>query len=203
MKKICILDYGLGNIRSLYNSLKRLSFNPDFYSESKKKVYDYIFIPGVGSFSKGSELIKKHKKFLHQAKNDGSFIFGICLGMQLLLTSGEENGENPGLNLIEGKVKLLSNKKNIILPIIGWNNVDFNYQNKLNFLKNYQKEKFYFIHSYVANLENKNNQLSTTRYNEIDYTSSIIDTNCIGTQFHPEKSGEIGLEFLNDWITKT
>ena len=203
MKKICILDYGLGNIKSLHNSIKKLGFNPEFYSENKCKIYDFIFIPGVGSFSKGSELIiNKYKNFIIEAKNKNIPIFGICLGMQLLLTSGNENGKNPGLNLIQGKVEILSSNKDIILPAIGWNNVKFLNLDKYNFLKNYQKEKFYFIHSYVANLDSEVNILSTSRYHNIDYVSSIINERCIGTQFHPEKSGEIGLEFLKDWITK-
>jgi len=204
VKKICILDYGLGNIKSLYNSLKKIGFSPNFYSDNQSEIYDFIFIPGVGSFSKGSELIKKnYLSFLNNSLKNEISIFGICLGMQLLLSEGEENGINPGLNFINGKVKYLGKEKKMKLPIIGWNKVEFNYSDRFSFLKNYQNEKFYFIHSYAAYLYNEENQLSTSTYKDIKYTSSIINKKCIGTQFHPEKSGEIGLEFLKDWITKT
>ena len=96
MKKICILDYGLGNIKSLFNALKKIGVNPFLFSEDNndKKNYDLVFIPGVGSFSKASELLNnnKYKNFI-QNTLENSNIFGICLGMQILFTSGEENGK--------------------------------------------------------------------------------------------------------------
>ena len=202
MKKICILDYGLGNIKSLYNSLNKIGHKPNFFSDQKNNNYDLIFIPGVGSFSVGSRLIKKtYKKFLLRAFKDKIQIFGICLGMQLLLTEGEENGLNKGLGLISGKVSKVT-KKNIKLPIIGWNSVNFKKINEYPFLSKYQNQKFYFIHSYSAQLKKKENELSNSKYKGINYTSAIVNKNCIGTQFHPEKSGELGLEFLKDWIKR-
>ena len=203
MKKICILDYGLGNIKSLYNSLCKIGYKPIFASEGKKKKYDIIFIPGVGSFSNGSKLIrKKYYSFLKQSYKKEVSLFGICLGMQLLLTEGEENGISKGLNFIEGKVNKLTKKKGIKLPIVGWGKVNFSKKKEYSFLSKYQNNKFYFIHSYVANLKNKKNELANSSYNGISYTSAVIKNNCIGTQFHPEKSGEVGLEFLKDWIKR-
>ena len=106
MKKICILDYGLGNVRSLFNSLKKINCEPDLFSTSKKKNYDFIFIPGVGSYNTGSELLMrtKVKNFLFENLKN-SKIFGICLGMQLLFSEGIENGYSKGLNLVNGNVK--------------------------------------------------------------------------------------------------
>jgi glutamine amidotransferase len=203
VKKICILDYGLGNIKSLYNSLNKIGYKPTFASESKKKNYDIIFIPGVGSFSNGSKLIKKkYLNFLNHSFNKGISLFGICLGMQLLLSEGEENGLNKGLNFVDGKVVKLTNKNKIKLPIVGWGKVNFKKKKEYSFLSKYQNEKFYFIHSYVASLKDKKNELSKSSYNGISYTSAIIKKNCVGTQFHPEKSGEVGLEFLKDWIKR-
>jgi len=202
MKKICILDYGLGNIKSLYNSIRKIGYKPYFFSEDQKKSYDLIFIPGVGSYSVGSKLIKKsYKNFLKKAFDNNIHIFGICLGMQLLLTEGEENGLNKGLDFIGGKA-LKVTKKKIKLPIIGWNNVNFKKLSEYPFLSKYQNEKFYFIHSYSAYLKKKENELSNSVYNNITYTSAVINKNCMGTQFHPEKSGEVGLEFLKDWIKR-
>lgn len=202
MKKICILDYGLGNIKSLYNSLVKIGYKPEFYSNTNyQSHFDFIFIPGVGSFSKGSNLIlNKYLNFLENAKKNGSTIFGICLGMQLLLSEGEENGKNKGLNFIAGKVTCLDKKKKIRLPVVGWQNVIFNNLEKYSFLKKYDNKKFYFVHSYAAQLNRKEHVLSTSTYKNINYCSSIIGENCIGTQFHPEKSGEIGLEFISDFI---
>ena len=201
MKKICILDYGLGNIKSLYNSLKKIGFIPQFFSENSDSNYDIIFIPGVGSFSHASKLLinKKLNEYLIKAKKD-SYIFGICLGMQILMSKGFENGEYEGLNLINGEVKLIRNNANkVILPIVGSKKINI-VNNKMKFLSEYNNEKFYFVHSYAANPNDKNNILCQTTSQNINYCSGIINDNIIGTQFHPEKSGEIGLNFLKDFI---
>ena len=200
MKKICILDYGLGNIKSLYNSIAKIGYKPTFFSDDKKHHYDLIFIPGVGSFSAGSKLIKKkYGNFIKKTHLNDVSIFGICLGMQLLLNDGVENGLNSGLKLIDGRV-LKVTKNKIKLPIIGWNKVKFKKLKNLSFLSKYKNEKFYFIHSYSAHLKDQRNELGSTTHDDITYTSAVIKKNCVGTQFHPEKSGEVGLEFLKDWI---
>jgi len=201
MKKICILDYGLGNIKSLYNSIKYIGFNPEFYTENNSINYDIIFIPGVGSFSKASKLLldKKFYKYLNQVKKN-SFIFGICLGMQILFSRGFENGQHDGLNFVDGEVNLIKDKnKKIILPIVGCKKININ-NKKINFLEHYNNQKFYFVHSYACQPTNKEDILCTTFSQNINYCSGIIKDNIIGTQFHPEKSGEIGLNFLQDFI---
>ena len=119
--------------------------------------------------------------------------------MQLLLNDGVENGLNSGLKLIDGRV-LKVTKNKIKLPIIGWNKVKFKKLKNLSFLSKYKNEKFYFIHSYSAHLKDQRNELGSTTHDDITYTSAVIKKNCVGTQFHPEKSGEVGLEFLKDWI---
>jgi glutamine amidotransferase len=201
MKKICILDYGLGNIRSLYNSLKKIGFNPELFSSSFQKTYDFIFLPGVGSFKKGSELLNnaKIKEFLNfNMKN--SKIFGICLGMQLLLSKGYEIDENKGLDLIKGEVtKIKTPDKNLILPFVGYQKVKFN-SDQISILKKYNNFNFYFVHSFEVKLKNNANLLGITKNNDKEYCAAIYHNNVIGTQFHPEKSGEIGLEFLKDII---
>ena len=199
MKKICIIDYGLGNIRSLYNSLKKIGFSPIFYSEKKNEVFDLIFIPGVGSFNKASSLLySPHlKSFLDHAKKN-SVIFGICLGMQILFSKGFEGGECAGLNYINGNVDKFNKK--IILPNVGYQKIKFLHKKKLFLLKKYNLKKFYFIHSYIAKPKYNKNLLAVTISNGIEYPAAVIDKNIIGTQFHPEKSGEIGLNFLKDII---
>jgi glutamine amidotransferase len=200
MKSICILDYGLGNISSLNNAIRKIGFFPDFYSEKKNINYEIIFIPGVGSFGKASKLINK-KNLINFIKNNyknNCLIFGICIGMQLLCSDGNEDGVNKGINLIKGNVELITGKK-IKLPIIGWQTVQFT-NNYLGLKKKYNNKKFYFLHSYAPKNISNSNQLTVTKYMNIKYVSSIFDKNIIGTQFHPEKSGEIGLEFLKDVI---
>lgn len=199
MKKICIIDYGLGNIRSLYNSLKKIGYFPTFYSNKEKENFDLIFIPGVGSFNKASSLLHSPnlKSFLDQSKKN-SVIFGICLGMQILLSKGFEGGENNGLDYIDGSVDKLNN--NIILPNVGYQKTFFHDQNHFDFLKKFNNEKFYFIHSYVANVKNKKNILASSVSHNLNYCAAVCDERIIGTQFHPEKSGEIGLQLLYEVI---
>jgi glutamine amidotransferase len=202
MKKICILDYGLGNIKSLYNSLQKIGYKPQFYSENNSTNYDIVFIPGVGSFSEASKLLKNDKLdlFLKEVKKN-SYIFGICLGMQILFSKGFENGESKGLDLINGQVKLITSKnKKIILPIVGYKKISIQ-NNYLKFLKNYDNKKFYFVHSFAGKTNDLKNILCTTKDQNINYCSGVIKERIIGTQFHPEKSGEIGLNFLKDFIS--
>jgi imidazole glycerol phosphate synthase glutamine amidotransferase subunit len=204
MKKICILDYGLGNIKSLHNSLKKVGQKPEFHSESNSKNFDIVFIPGVGSFSKASKLLLdiKFKEFLDNAKKN-SYIFGICLGMQILLSNGDENGTHPGLDFVRGSVKLITNnKKKLILPIVGYQNINIK-NSKDNYLDKFNNEKFYFVHSHVANPKNNERILATTTSQGVEYCSAIIKDNIIGTQFHPEKSGKIGLEFIKEFISNS
>ncbi len=201
MKRICIIDYGLGNIKSLYNALKYIGYKPEFFSNSSHKTFDAIFIPGVGSFSKASELLlsPKFNKIIKDSIHK-SLIFGICLGMQILLTKGEENGNSKGLNFFDGEVKFLKNnfKEKLILPMVGLQEVEF--KSKLNFLKKYNKKQFYFVHSYASFLRNQSEVIGYTNSQKISYTAVINKERVFGTQFHPEKSGEIGLDFLKTVI---
>ena len=202
MKRICIVDYGLGNIKSLFNSLKKIGFNPEFFSNKENKKFDMVFIPGVGSYYKASKLIyqKKYLDFLNIHKEEGS-IFGICLGMQLFSTYGDENKRSKGLDLINGHTKkIMSKVRKLSLPFVGYQKVNFINDKKYPYLKKFNNEKFYFVHSYAITPDNKKNILGYTKNQGIKFTSAIYDNKIIGTQFHPEKSGEVGLEFLKESI---
>jgi glutamine amidotransferase len=200
MKRVCILDYGLGNTKSLYNSLRYLGYETNFFSEKKNDNYDVICIPGVGSFSKASDLILNNKDYYNfiQLNKKNCVIFGICLGMQILLDEGFEFGRNNGLSLIGGEVIKLKSNKKIILPFVGYQSVSFNKDYK-NFNK-FDKSKFYFVHSYFPNKLKNKNILAKTSSQNIDYNCAVISENIIGTQFHPEKSGNIGLELIKEIV---
>ena len=124
MKKICILDYGLGNIRSLYNAIKVINSEVNYYSEIKNKNFDILFIPGVGSFNKASKIFKDqgYLKIIKKANSESVKIIGICLGMHILFSEGFEDGRNFGLNFLKGKVKRIKNT-NLKLPNIGWKKI--------------------------------------------------------------------------------
>tara|TARA_B110000027_G_scaffold2399_1_gene2123 strand:- start:4792 stop:5418 length:627 start_codon:yes stop_codon:yes gene_type:complete len=202
MKKICILDYGMGNIASLSNAIKKLGYTPELYSEKEEINSNILFLPGVGAFNSAMKIIKQksYDKLIYSfiEKND-NLLFGICLGMQILFNSSNENNNTEGLNLINGEVSKLQSVNKIKLPHVGLNKIKIINNNKFNFIKNYDKEKFYFVHSYAVKTLKEKNTLATSTYKDIDFSSIVTNNNnIIGTQFHPEKSSKIGLNFLED-----
>ena len=202
MKKVCIIDYGLGNIRSLYNSIRYLGYRPEFFSETHSRSFDVIFIPGIGSFSKASKLLinSKFEHFINDSFNK-SLIFGICLGMQIFFSRGTENGNHKGLDLIDGQVDSLekfNSEKKIILPLVGLKTVYFKNDH---ILEEFNNKKFYFIHSFAAKPSNEKYTNSYCKIDQLQYCASVRKDRLFGTQFHPEKSGQLGLEFLKKVIT--
>ena len=119
--------------------------------------------------------------------------------MQILFNSSDENDATSGLGLINGKVSKLKSTNKIKLPHVGLNKIKVKKNNKFNFLKNYDKKNFYFVHSYAVKTINKESILATSAYKNTDFASIVTNNkNIIGTQFHPEKSSKIGLNFLED-----
>lgn len=201
-KEISIIDYGLGNILSLKNSLEFLGYKVNLYSENKKKLSHLYFIPGVGSFKKAMSLIRKKKidKFIKKLVGKNIPIIGICLGMQILGSDGYEEGKTKGLGLLKVSTKklFLKNKK-FKLPNIGWKKVEFKSKKQL-FLQKFNKEKFYFVHSYAIQKIEKKFILATSNYGGSHFISAFMKNKLIGFQFHPEKSGETGLKLLKTTI---
>lgn len=201
MKKICILDYGMGNIKSLENSIKKIGFNVSFFSDKGNIDLNFLIVPGVGAFNSAIEIFKKKKihlkikEFLSYSNNN---LLGICLGKQILFTHGFENKKTRGLNLINGDVNILSTNKNYKLPNVGWSEIYVKSNlGKFEFINNFNKQKFYFVHSFTGRPNIEENVLATSKYKDIEFCSiSSNKKNIIGVQFHPEKSGKIGLEFL-------
>ena len=204
MKNVTIIDYGMGNIKSLFNSLKFLGYNPVFFSEQKSIKSNICILPGVGAFNQAMKLIKK-KQILNiletYTNNKDNILLGICLGMQLFFEESSENYNTAGLGMINGKVKKLSNSKNDILPNVGWFETNINPNKTFDYLKQFDKQKFYYVHSYVAEPIDSKNQIATSVYNDKNFCAMTIkNSNIIGTQFHPEKSSKIGLVFLETLI---
>ncbi len=200
--KICILDYGSGNVTSVFNMLKFIEFEPEISNEKKKiKDASHIILPGVGSYKSGMEKIKKTLPidFLeNEILKKGKPFLGICLGMQVLSTIGYEFGEYDGLNWIEGEVKKLDVKKSV-LPHVGWNEVTAKSNNNILFKNIKIDENFYFVHSYYFNIFKKENVLATSTY-ETEFTSAVRRDNIFGVQFHPEKSQKSGMKLLKNFL---
>ena len=202
-KKIAIINYGMGNLRSVENAVKKLNYDPVIVSIPEElNNYNKIILPGVGSFKKAIELLKEKnwvniiKSNVLEKKKD---IFGICLGMQLFATESEEHGISKGLDLIKGNIKYLGNIgcKNKI-PQIGWNSVLIKKKHK--YLENISNNMdFYFVNSYVFVPDDLSNEIGSTNY-QINFTSIVSKENIFGTQFHPEKSSKVGLQLLNNFL---
>ena len=201
---IVIIDYGYGNIFSVMSALKVLGHKALVTSDNKIiESASLIIFPGVGSFKQAiTELKKKDLNIsILNAINKGAGIIGICLGYQMLFDESEENGTHQGLGLIKGKVRSLkelnSNFKRV--PNIGWRLLIPNSNNKFNI--NFDNNSyFYFVHSFVPVVANENDVSSFIDFDGINIHASVYSNNVIGFQFHPEKSGEVGLNLLSKSI---
>ena len=204
--KITIIDYGVGNILSLKNAVS--SCGHDTIVTNKPKEIEsatHIILPGVGAFSAAMEKLQSLNLInpLTKAKNNESFILGICLGMQLLFSQSEEFKITNGLNFIEGEIKKLDKFESGIdvkLPHIGWQKCNFNSSEKINILENLSSnDEFYFVHSYALKNYNNNLKISKSNYKNIKFPAIINYKNIYGCQFHPEKSRKAGLKLIKNF----
>ena len=201
--KVAIINYGIGNIRSLYNSLKKLNVeveiivNPELIYKFNK-----VFLPGVGSYKDAIQLIKKtgwEKSIKDFSSNKNKKLFGVCVGMQILSTYGYEHGKSDGLDIIKGDVEHMYKQGcNLKLPHIGWNSIKI--LNKSLITENLPNDSdFYFVNSYSFKIVNSDQLIATTKYG-IEFPSIINKDNVFGTQFHPEKSSNVGMQILKNFI---
>ena len=192
---IGIIDYGLGNLFSLSNALKFLNERHSFVSQPEElKNYSKLILPGVGAFPEAVKKLQENGMFRAIQENQKPLL-GICLGMQLLFSSSEEFGFTEGLNLIPGRVvKLTCSKK---IPHMGWNSLQFQGENPL--LNGVKEGSYvYFVHSYHAETEEKYVPAVCDYGQKV--TAVAAKGNVFGTQFHPEKSGEAGIQILQNFI---
>ena len=199
--KVCILDYGSGNVKSVYNIL--VNIGTDVIISNKKNDIEncsHIILPGVGAY--GSAMKKIQEKLPinileNQIINKGKPFLGICVGMQVLGDFGYEFGKNKGLGWIPGECrKLISN--NLPLPHVGWNNITI--KNESSILNGIGNDlDFYFVHSYVFEPSLNEHIISKTNYGN-DFCSIIKKNNIFGVQFHPEKSHFAGKNLISNFL---
>ncbi len=201
--EVVVVDYGLGNLRSVTRGLERAGASVDLIEEpGAVDRADGIVLPGVGAFSEGMENAGPFRDALADAADEGTPLFGICLGMQMLLTTSEEadhagQGEAEGLDLIPGTNRRFHGDQKV--PHMGWNELDVQRDHPL--VDGIDGEHAYFVHSYYAKPETDAAVVATTDYG-LDFPSIIADESgtVFGTQFHPEKSGETGLRILRNFV---
>lgn len=198
---IAIVDYGVGNLFSLSCSFQTIGAeitvtgDPELIRNAEKLV-----LPGVGAFGDAAELLRRSglAQIIIEQANTGKPLLGICLGMQLLLERSFEYGEHKGLGLIPGEVVPIAPvvPAEYKVPHIGWNGLHFPKSRPINPLFRYIKESdcVYFVHSYYCSCSNEN-VIATAEYGP-ELTAAVACNNIYGTQFHPEKSGTVGLNIL-------
>lgn len=201
---IAIIDYGMGNIRSVSKSFETVGAevsvtqNPDEIKKAKA-----IVLPGVGAFRDCMENLSK-LGLINVIKEEilkGKPYFGICLGLQILFTESEEFGLCRGLDILKGRVVRFNLSENYKIPHMGWNNVKFKKKNKI-FEEIPDNSYFYFVHSYYVIPEDSKTVAGVTDYG-VEFTSMIIHGNIFATQFHPEKSQKMGLKLIKNFVQLT
>jgi len=201
---VVIINYGMGNLRSVHKAVLS-SGTKAFISEDCKVISkaDKIILPGVGHFGKAAKELKKRGAFslIKKKIEDKTPFLGICLGMQLLFGYSEEAPGVEGFGIIKGKVKKFPPGK-LTIPHMGWNTISKNTKNRYPSLLKGIKDNsfFYFAHSYYCRPQRKDIVLTTTYYG-IEFASSVHKDNIWAVQFHPEKSQELGLKLLSNFLS--
>ncbi len=201
---ITIVDYGYGNIFSISSAFKKIGYECIITSEKEEIINSSILVlPGVGSFKQAMDALekKKLKNIIFNQVNEGKNIIGICLGYQMLFQYSSEFGIHDGLGLIKGKVVSLEkfSEGNARVPNVGWRPLIINKKNNI-LNKKYDGEMVYFVHSFVPSVEIENQISSFIKYDKSIIHASIHNKNIVGYQFHPEKSGNVGLNILDSTI---
>lgn len=197
MQRIVIIDYGLGNIRSVHKALERIGANVHISKSAKDFAdADALILPGVGAFRDAVKNIKPLKSFVCEQIAAGKPILGICLGLQLLFTESTEGGSYSGLDVLRGKIVRFPD--GLKVPHIGWNSMKIvDSSNPL--IEGLPVESFvYFVHSYYAEPEDKSCIVTSTHYG-VNFPAIVGKRNIFATQFHPEKSGKVGLKILENF----
>ena len=194
---IAIFDYGSGNLRSAHrafaNSGEKVTVTSDVNEAKRAKG---LVIPGVGAFAACmSQLISAGgDELIRDRVQTGNPILGVCVGLQILFESSDEKGTHSGLGLLSGRVSKIANK---ILPHIGWNTVKVDSGSRL--FTGIENSSFYFVHSYAAKVKIPSAINTTSEYGET-FIAAVENGNVSGTQFHPEKSGDAGMQLLKNWM---
>ena len=198
---IAIVNYGVGNLRSVKRALEKIGATPLITLKAEDLVNaDAIILPGVGSFKSAMDGLKPILQSLYEAVKSGKPILGICLGLQLYFEWSEEGGGVKGLGLIEGYVDRLPDT--VKVPHMGWNTIKIGAACPL--IEGVPDGAYvYFVHSYKVNPKRHENIVATTSYG-VEFPSIVeAKPSIFGTQFHPEKSGKVGLTMLKNFIELT
>ncbi|HJJ29753.1 MAG TPA: imidazole glycerol phosphate synthase subunit HisH [Methanocorpusculum sp.] len=197
--EIAVLDYGLGNLRSVIRGLEAAGARPKVTNDPETiRSADGLLLPGVGAFAEG---MNKLGPLISLVKEEAITkpLLGICLGMQMLLEESEEHGLHKGLGFVPGKVRLFPKRPGMKIPQMGWNTISPS--NHPLFEGIPDQTYVYFVHSYYADTIPEYT-IATTDY-IVSYASAVCFDNVMGVQFHPEKSGDVGIKILKNYVQMT
>lgn len=198
---ITIIDYGSGNLKSIKNGFLRIGVDTLVSGDVQEMAEsDALILPGVGAFGSAMEHLEKYREVIKNHLKDGKPFFGVCLGLQVLFTESEESPGSRGLDIFNGKVLHFPEsitKQGMKIPHMGWNNLKI--QAECPILEGVGPEYMYFVHSYYVEPEDKDIIAATVDYG-VDVPAVICQKNVFATQFHPEKSGESGLQILKNFV---
>jgi glutamine amidotransferase len=201
--KVAIVNYGMGNLGSVRRALEELGVEP-YIAEHPLALFEAnrIVLPGVGAFNEGMarlreggwvDVLQRLVRIEHKA------LLGICLGMQMLASSGDEGGDVSGLGFIEGRVRRLDVLGcTLRIPHVGWNDV-FHREDEPLLAHIPQRSDFYFVHSYAIDANNARQVIGSTSYG-VEIVAAVREGHVLGTQFHPEKSSRAGRQLLRNFL---
>ena len=203
-----IIDYGVGNLRSVFNAVKAVGGEPVLTGSAKELLAcDRLILPGVGAFAHGMAELKSRglDTLIKDAAQNGKPVMGICLGMQMLAQDSLEFGETKGLGLADGVVSMIAppNPDQLLrLPHVGWKQLTQTSDQAAWLFAGIEPEaRFYFIHSFALS-SNSAHVVATADHDGVAFCAVLSVGNVVGTQFHPERSGPQGLMMLKNFVMK-
>ena len=200
---IAIIDYGMGNIRSLFNALAYLGCDALVTRDPARiRQADRVILPGVGAFGDAIAAIREvglDETLDTEVRRRAKPMLGICLGMQLLARSSSEHGMHEGLGWLDASVERLVVPRGYKIPHIGWNDIDYAPGEALFDSLKSTERNFYFVHSYWMRCANSSNVIATCEYGG-PFTAAVKHENLAAVQFHPEKSQDNGILFLRNFV---
>ncbi|MBC6421133.1 MAG: imidazole glycerol phosphate synthase subunit HisH [Hormoscilla sp. SP5CHS1] len=204
MSFIAVVDYDMGNLHSVCKGLEKAGTNPKITDSPREiALADAVLLPGVGAFDPAVQHLRSRglEDPIKQAIASGKPFLGICLGLQILFDTSEE-GKEPGLGIIPGKVRRFQSEQNITIPHMGWNQLELTQPDVLLWQNLPANPWVYFVHSYYVDPVDPKVRAATITHGSQTVTAAIARDNLMAVQFHPEKSSTIGLQMLSNFVSQ-
>lgn len=204
MPTIAVIDYDMGNLHSVCKGLEKTGATPKITDSTIEiKQADAVILPGVGSFDPAVQHLRsRHLEApIKQVIASGKPFLGICLGLQILFESSEE-GQEPGLGILAGKVRRFKSEPGLTIPQMGWNQLQFTQPDHPLWSEITSQPWVYFVHSYYVDPTDSQVTSATVTHGHQTVTAAVGQNNLMAVQFHPEKSSTFGLQILSNFVSK-